>query len=149
MIVISIIKLNIKVVHKINSIFSLSLLTCVMDQVAAEWVHLLGTNVSVHYYGTLFPTCISFWWLLNVSLLLCLIAQSSPTLCDPMHCSPPGFSVHGILQARILEWVAMPSSRGSSQWRIEPRSPLLQEFFFTVWATKEAHLSSTNTQTQT
>ena len=38
--------------------------------------------------------------------------QSSPTLCDPVDCSPPGSSVHGILQARILEWVAMPSSRG-------------------------------------
>ena len=43
-----------------------------------------------------------------------LVAQSCPTLCDPMDCSPPGSSVHGILQARILEWVAMPSSRGSS-----------------------------------
>ena len=41
--------------------------------------------------------------------------QSCPTLCDPMDCSPPGSSVHGTLQARILEWVAMPSSRGSSQ----------------------------------
>ena len=40
--------------------------------------------------------------------------QSCPTPCDAMHCSPPGSSVHGILQARILEWVAMPSSRGSS-----------------------------------
>ena len=40
--------------------------------------------------------------------------QSCPTLFDPMVCSPPGSSVHGILQARILEWVAMPSSRGSS-----------------------------------
>ena len=43
--------------------------------------------------------------------------QSYPTLCNPMDCSPPGSSVHGILQARILEWVAMPSSRGSSQSR--------------------------------
>ena len=40
--------------------------------------------------------------------------QSCLTLSDPMDCSPPGSSVHGILQARILEWVAMPSSRGSS-----------------------------------
>ena len=40
--------------------------------------------------------------------------QSCPTLCDPMDCSPPGSSVQGILQARILEWVAMPCSRGSS-----------------------------------
>ena len=40
--------------------------------------------------------------------------HSCPTLCDPMDCSLPGSSVHEILQARILEWVAMPSSRGSS-----------------------------------
>jgi len=45
------------------------------------------------------------------SPLLCLVVQLYPTLCDPMGCSPPGFSVHGISQARILEWVAMPSSR--------------------------------------
>ena len=40
--------------------------------------------------------------------------QSCPSLCDPMDCSLPGSSVHGISQARILEWIAMPSSRGSS-----------------------------------
>ena len=44
-----------------------------------------------------------------------LAAQSCLTLCDLMDCSPLGSSVHGIFQARILEWVAMPSSRGSSQ----------------------------------
>ena len=43
--------------------------------------------------------------------------QSCPTLCNPMDCSPRDSSVHGILQARILEWVTMPSSRGSSQPR--------------------------------
>ena len=48
----------------------------------------------------------------------CMHAKSlslCPTLCDPMDCSPPNFSVHGILQAGMLEWIAMPSSRGSSQ----------------------------------
>ena len=53
-------------------------------------------------------------------LQLCLCAKSLHlclTLCDPMDCSPPGSSVHGILQARILEWIAMFSSRGSSQSR--------------------------------
>jgi len=40
--------------------------------------------------------------------------QLCPVFCDPVDCSPPGFSVHGMLQARILQWVAMPSSRGSS-----------------------------------
>ena len=44
-----------------------------------------------------------------------LVTQLCPTLCDPMDCSPPGSSVHGILQARTLEWVAISSSRGSSQ----------------------------------
>ena len=51
---------------------------------------------------------------------VCLCAKSlqlCPTLCDPMNCSLPGSSVHGILQERILEWVAMSSSRGSSQTR--------------------------------
>ena len=43
-----------------------------------------------------------------------LVTQSCPTLCNPMDCSPPGFSIHGILQARKLEWVAIPFSRGSS-----------------------------------
>ena len=46
-----------------------------------------------------------------------LVAQSCLTLCDPMDCSPPGSSVHGTHQARTLEWVAMPSSRGSSPLR--------------------------------
>ena len=42
-------------------------------------------------------------------------SHSCPTLCDPMDCSSPGFSVHGILKAKILEWVAMPSSMLLSQ----------------------------------
>ena len=45
------------------------------------------------------------------------LLQSCLTLCDPMDCSLPGFSLHGILQARILEWVVMPSSGGSSRPR--------------------------------
>ena len=53
------------------------------------------------------------------------VAQMCPILCDPMDYSPPGSSVHGILQARILEWVAIPSSRGSSQPRIKAQSPAL------------------------
>ena len=55
-------------------------------------------------------------------LCVSLVAQLCPTLCNPMVCSPPASSVHGILQARIPKWVAMPFSRGSSQ----PRSPTLQ-----------------------
>ena len=54
-------------------------------------------------------------------------SRSCPTLFDALDCSLPGSSVHGILQARILEWVAIPFSRGSSQPRIESWSPVLQE----------------------
>ena len=50
----------------------------------------------------------------------CSGAQSCPTLCDPVGCSPPGSSVHGISQARILEWVAIFFSRGSSRPRDRP-----------------------------
>ena len=60
------------------------------------------------------------------------VAQSCPIFGDPMDCSLPGFSVHGILQARILEWVAIPFSRRSS----EPRSPA----FLTIWATGEVQV---------
>ena len=59
-------------------------------------------------------------------IAIVLAAQSCLTLCDPMNCSLPGSSVHGIPQTRILEWAAIPFSRGSSQPRIEPRSPILQ-----------------------
>ena len=49
-----------------------------------------------------------------VCVRACLVAQSRPTLCNPLDCSPPGSSAHGTLQARILEWVAISFSRGSS-----------------------------------
>ena len=58
------------------------------------------------------------------------VAQSCPTLCDPGDCSPPGSSVHGILQARILEWVAISFSRGSSGPRDRtPVSHIAGRFF--------------------
>ena len=60
---------------------------------------------------------ILFQWPLLECRWVCSIPQSCLTLWDPMNYSPPGSSVHGILQGKILEWVAMPSSRGSSQPR--------------------------------
>ena len=53
----------------------------------------------------------------DISSPVCVCSQSCLTLCDPMDCSPPGFSVHGISQARIVEWVAISYSRGSSPTR--------------------------------
>ena len=55
-----------------------------------------------------------------------VVAQSCPTLCDPVDYSPPGSSVHGILQARILEWVDISSSGDLPNPGIESRSPELQ-----------------------
>ena len=62
--------------------------------------------------------------------------------CDPMDCNLPGSSAHGILQARILERVAIPFSRGSS-WPRDHESPALAGKFFTIWATREAHIYNT------
>ena len=59
-------------------------------------------------------------------------AQSCPTLCDPMDCSLPGPSVHEILQTRILEWVAIPFSRGSSQPRDRIQVSHITGRFFTI-----------------
>ena len=64
--------------------------------------------------------------------VLCLIAQSYPTLCNPMDCSPSGFSVHGFLQGRILEWIAMPSSRASSQTRDRTQVSHIAGRFFNI-----------------
>ena len=68
----------------------------------------------------------------------CLIITSCPTLCNPMDCSPPRSSVHGISQVRILEWVAVSFSRGSS-WTRDPTSiSCLAGMFFYHQANWEA-----------
>ena len=66
------------------------------------------------------------------------VTQSCLTLCNPMGCSLPGSSVHEIPQARILEWVAIPYSRGSSQRRDQTQVSYIAGGFFTSWATREA-----------
>ena len=82
---------------------------------------------SLNYWTTREVPLLSFFKLKRACvhakpLLSCL------TLCDPVDCSPPGVSVHGILQARILEWVAMPSSRGSSR----PRDQTCVSYVFCI-----------------
>ena len=68
------------------------------------------------------------------------VAQSCPSLCDPVDCSPPGSSVHGIIQARILEWVAISFSRGSSRPRDRTQVSRIADRRFNLWATREAVL---------
>ena len=85
----------------------------------------LSTNMCPVLYGQIMHTCAK-------SLQSCL------TLFYPMDCSLPGSPGFGILQVRILEWVAMPSSRGSSQSRNRTQVSCIAGGFFTDWATREA-----------
>ena len=66
-----------------------------------------------------------------------LVTWSCPTLCDPMYSSPPGSSVHGISQARILEWVASSFLRGSSQPRDQTQVSHIDGGFFTIRGPRE------------
>ena len=91
-------------------------------------------NVGLCLY---FPSAVNtghLWKIVKV-----FVAQSCPTLCNPMDCNPPGSSVHGILQARILEWVAIPFSRGFSWPRDQTPVSSIAGRFVTIWATGEVH----------
>ena len=89
---------------------------------------------------------VNFQYLLNPALdtsCLCTkLLQSCPTLCNPVDHNLPSSSVRGILRARILEWVAIPFSRGSSQPRKGTGVSCVAGRFFTVWATFSSDSSS-------
>ena len=74
------------------------------------------------------------------------VSQSCPTLCNPMDCSLPGSSVHGIFQAIVLEWIAISFSRGSSQSRDRTRVSRIVERRFIVWATRALEVEMLKTQ---
>ena len=70
-----------------------------------------------------FLPALSQGWSSSVCVCVCvcvLVSQLCPTLCDPINCSPPGSSVHGILQARVLERVAIPFSKGLRDLGVDP-----------------------------
>ena len=95
----------------------------------------------VIYWNVCESTYVSFTFIYVCHLLWnleSLAAQSCPTLCNPMDCNPPGSCVHEILQARILESVAIPFSRGSSWPRDQTQIPYIAGRLLTVWATREA-----------
>ena len=75
----------------------------------------------------------------ETQVLSVVVTQSCLTLCDPLGWCPPDSSVHEIFQARILEWVAIPFSRGPSDPWIEPQVSCIAGRFFTICATREAH----------
>ena len=70
------------------------------------------------------------------------VAQSCATLCDPVDCSLPGSSLHGILQARILEWIAISFSRGSSRLRDQTQVSCIADRRFNLGATRAALTNS-------
>ena len=92
------------------------------------YFHLIGYDL--YKYKLSVNNSLICWWKWK--------SLSRVWLCDPMDCSPPGFSVHGILQAWILEWVAVHFSRRSSQPRDRTQVSHIAGRFFTVWATREA-----------
>ena len=113
----------------------------------AGWHHRLDGHESVNsgsWWWTGRPGVLRFMrsqrvrhnWATELNWKVCevKVTQSCLTLCDPME-----YIVHGILQARILEWVAFPSSRGSSQTRDWTQVSCIAGRFFTSWATREAH----------
>ena len=71
---------------------------------------------------------------------VCVSHSGMSTLCDPMGSSPPGSSDHGTSQARILEWVAISFSRGTSQPRDWTQVSCIAGEFFTTWATRETSI---------
>ena len=96
------------------------------DSVISKCV-VLVSNVAVQLIGSpSMYTLVAYFTSMDVRKMKVKIAQLCPTLCDPMDCSPSGSSVHGLLQARILEWEAIAFSRGSSHLGIELGSPALQ-----------------------
>ena len=101
------------------------------------WSHIvsLNWNLRMTFSNHLNPSYLEWWksfFFFFVLSSCCLVAKSSLTLCDPMVSSPPGSCVHGILQATILEWVAIPFSRGSPWPRDWTRPPELSSGFFTA-----------------
>ena len=106
-------------------------------QVMTKWinytytyVHSMGLNYRVSSrVPMLYSEWVSEW-----SRSLC------QTLCDPMDCSLPGSSLHGILQARVLEWVAISFSTGSSQPRVQTQVSCIPGRRFNLWATRRSLL---------
>ena len=98
--------------------------------------YLADKGLSTQGYG--FSSSHVWVWELDYKESESEVAQSCLTLCNPMDCSLPGFSVHRIFQARVLEWVAISFSRGSSQPRDWMRVSRIEGRHFTIWATWEA-----------
>ena len=108
-----------------------------LQRLRHDWATSLSYDMDI-------PYCIYAYYYSTTTTTKSL--QSCPTLCNPMDCSPPGFSVHGILQARTLEWVAISFSK-AWKWKVKVKSLSRVWLFVTPWtAAHQASLSITNSQ---
>ena len=106
---------------------------CLFDKLISfpSYICIPRNGITGSYSSSIFI----FW---GTHMYMYLVTQSRPTHCGPMDYSPPGSSVHGILQARILEWTAISFSRGSSQPSDWTRVSCIAGRFFTIWVTRGA-----------
>ena len=103
------------------------------------WLSNWAINMKDHWSQIIITKIImKFWNIFENYQESVSVTQSNPTFCSPMDCSLPGSSVQRILQARILEWAAIPFSRESSQPKDWTWISSIAGRFFTVWATREA-----------
>ena len=119
-----------------TSLVGVCVCVCVLGE-KCSWMILQRGSVPLFFFRLLLSLCwpeASSWKYLNLDAqkVKVLVAQLCLTLCDPMDYRPPGPSVHGILQARILEWAVIPFSRGSSQPRDLTQVSCIASRFFTV-----------------
>ena len=120
--------------------------SCIRWGTAAGWCNRVclknieksAQEVICSFIHPFFKYLLSVYLLSDIILHVCVLSCFSPTLCDPMDCSLPGSSVYGIFWARMLEWVAMSSSRILSQCRDWTRISCIVGIFFTTSTTREA-----------
>ena len=127
--------------------FHFTSFTCNMFRLCPWWCtyqHFIGfyCSVTLHCKDISHFICsFIFWWTFGLCLCCCLVAELCLTPCDPMDCSQPDFSVHGVFQARKLEWVAISFSRGSSWPRDQTHISYVASTgrqILDCWATREA-----------
>ena len=115
------------------------------DEITQKWLDTASPHCPVRVWPDKESAHITCWPSDIVCVLVCvMVIHSRLTLCDCRPCSWPGSSVHGILQARMLRWVAMPICRGSSQPRDQTWVFWIADRFFTVWATRRALVDAPN-----
>ena len=105
----------------------------IINELVTSFIYL-----SIYVFVTTIKVLILLWFNTWWVCVCVLVTQSCLTLSDPMDCGPPASSVHGILQARILEWIAIPFSRGSSRPRAHTQASRIAGRFLTIWATRGA-----------